>query len=84
MNKQSDLWKANKNEIPPEQFWLDFGKFVCATIKGVRNDNSDLYWQKMRTWGKILKSRYHNTELVCAVVNDYYAGQCNEAGGEDD
>ena len=80
MNKQSDLWKANKNEIPPEQFWQDFGKYVCATIEGARSDNSKYYWQKMDDWGRILMSRYQNTEIVRAVVNDYYSGQCNMAG----
>lgn len=64
----NETWRVPDNERPPEQFWLDYGKFVMATL---RYDNSDEYWETFLRWADILQRRYQGHEVTGEVILDY-------------
>ncbi len=72
MSTQSESWKVPSNECPPEQFWLDFGKFVNASKQ---YEDSDYYWSTLVWWADVLMKKYDANMVVCHIVMDYIDGQ---------
>lgn len=67
----SEKWKVPIDKKPPDQFWIDFSKFVNASMIC---DDTDHYWQTLIRWADVLMNRYNN-HVVNMMVMDYLDGQ---------
>ena len=67
----SEKWKVPIDKKPPDKFWIDFSKFVNASMIF---DDTDHYWQTLIRWADVLMNRYNN-HVVNMMVMDYLDGQ---------
>ena len=67
-----EAWRVPDPDRPPEQFWIDFGNFVMATMN---YDDSDEYWQTLIKWSDILQRRYGGHEMTGKIILDYVDGR---------
>ena len=70
MSKES--WKVPDADRPPEQFWIDFGNFVMASMQ---QDDTDHYWETLIRWADVLGKRYPKNDVVAHLIIDYLDGQ---------
>ena len=66
------VWRIPDDERPPERFWMEFGRFVMATMK---NDGSDDYRRTLVEWSDLLQKRYQGHEITGRVILDYMDSQ---------
>ncbi len=74
---KNNTWAAAEADLPPSQFWIDFGNFVNASV---HLDDTDKYWETLVHWGDILGKRYNN-KIANYVIMDYLDGQSRRATG---
>lgn len=67
-----ETWRVPDQDRPPEQFWVDFGNFVMASM---RQKDSDDYWKTLVKWADVLGKRYPNNDVVANLIIDYLDGQ---------
>ena len=72
MSNQTAAWRVPDADRPPEQFWIDFGNFVMASM---RQDDTDHYWETLAKWADVLCKRYHGNDVVAHLIIDYLDGQ---------
>ena len=83
MSAKSETWKARPQQVPPEQFWTDFSKFVLASYnhdKFSDDADHDHYWDTLIKWGNVLMDRY-KSEMVVRLVIGYINMQSDVATG---
>ena len=71
MNSKT-AWAVPDPDRPPEQFWIDFGNFVMATMN---YDDSDDYWKTLIKWSDILGKRYNSDPIACHMIYEYIKSQ---------
>ena len=72
MSQQAAAWRVPDADRPPEQFWIDFGNFVMASMQ---QDDTDHYWETLIRWADVLSKRYPKNDVVAYLIIDYLDGQ---------